>query len=74
MATRITVDGNDYYIEGHWSRGFRGGYYSPPEEPEPILTSVEDENGTLVREDEFDRIESQLIKQLYELPCHKGGF
>jgi len=40
MSYKVTFDGNDYYVEAHANRGFRGTYYDPPEPRTVALWSM----------------------------------
>jgi hypothetical protein len=67
MSYKVTFDGNDYYVEAHANRGFRGTYNDPPEPPEVVIDEVTDEDGNSVSDEIFDQMEESITKQLEEM-------
>jgi len=67
MSYKVTFDGNDYYVEAHANRGFRGTYYDPPEPPEVVIDEVVDENGSIVEYELYVQMEKSITKQLGEM-------
>lgn len=62
----IVFEGQRYYCEASFTRGFKGSWDSPPEAPTVDIVEVRDEDGESVSEGLFDVMEDHIIEQVLD--------
>lgn len=62
----IIFEGQQYYCEANFIRGYKGNSASPPEAPTVEIVEVRDEDGESISEELFDAMEDHIIEQVLD--------
>lgn len=70
----IIFEGQRYYCEAEFIRGFKGSWDSPPEAPIVEIVEVRDEDGESINSELFDAMEDHIIEQVLDQEKDKITF